>query len=1041
MLPQKIILENFGPYIHETIDFSEFDDTGLFLISGKTGSGKTTIFDAMTYALFGESSGKIRDAKEMRSNFASPTEKTEVTFTFSHQNHLYTITRSPEQHLAKKRGTGEVKHNAKVNLVVADASGKEQENYTKASAVSEFITELLHLNAKQFKQIVLLPQGEFRNFLVANSKEKETLLRNLFGTELYQQLNNWLAEKLKNENNEYAKKAEAIQQFLNQITELESVAIPDKIQEAHDYLAIGLKEVTELKMQFEAQKKQTEAAKAALATLESLEKAFAELANVEKRQAEHVLQASAYAEQKAELSQRQAAEKMRPLIEQKESTDKQIQVVTEKLTTIQESQSQNTRDLEAWQSQIQVSKERVAALEVSTADLVKLKELLPLVGEYDRLTKAVAQADHVVATKEASLKENEGAVAAFTSQLATHKLLAKQIVAFEQKQTRLQQLTLSLTHLEKETQRMQQHEKKVVQQAAQVAKFQAELPRMQAKLATARAAHEHVQSVWAKNQIARLSQLLLPNEACPVCGSLDHPHPAVADDAAGQDMIALEQALADHEKAKGQAQVQLTSLETKLATQAMLLEEERAEQAQLVATNGDLTQATVAEFVEKLALVSEPAADELRHLLKTSQAETVQALKQAQVAGEKVTQLEHQIEQASANVSNWQTQLVQAKMDQHAQQAELVQLQQRLPEARKQTLATDIHTLAEAIKEAQAQEEAYQLAGQQLKTTGVRLAEQLAQVKQQLAELARRYQEQALALQEALSALGLPLEQVKAYLETPQKMLQLEAFIHTYEDESLLLQNDVARLTKATANQVRPDLREHQALVRELTLQQKDLEVRYYEVASKQKQKSELLKTAETKYAQSAVKLKQLAQLQQLSDAVNGNNVQKTSLERYILKSYMQDVLEEANVRLRRLTQGRYSFVLDESTGSYKGSTGLEINVFDEYNDSQRSAHTLSGGESFIASLALALALADVIQKEAGGVAIEALFIDEGFGSLDEESLQMAMEALETIENEGRMIGIISHVNELKQRIGQQLQIVTHNGQSKVNYFIGGVAR
>lgn len=161
----------------------------------------------------------------------------------------------------------------------------------------------------------------------------------------------------------------------------------------------------------------------------------------------------------------------------------------------------------------------------------------------------------------------------------------------------------------------------------------------------------------------------------------------------------------------------------------------------------------------------------------------------------------------------------------------------------------------------------------------------------------------------------------------------------------------------------------------------------------------------------------------------------KISLERYVLRTYLEKVLVVANQRLALLTKNRYQFELNQATGSYKNQTGLEINVYDDNSGSSRSAHTLSGGESFIAALALALSLAEVIQEESGGVLIEALFIDEGFGSLDEEALEMAMEALETIENEGRMIGIISHVSELKAQIPQQLQIKTNgNGQSHVTY-------
>ena len=172
MKPKKLTLKNFGPFIDETIDFSKLTDAPLFLITGKTGAGKTTIFDGMTYALFGETSGKIRSAKEMRSLFATPEEETSVLFSFEHQQMSYEIERKPEQVLAKRKGNGNRKQAAKVSLTIFDAKGKEVKQYTKRSEVDQLIKELLNLDAKQFSQIVLLPQGEFRNFLISSSSEK-----------------------------------------------------------------------------------------------------------------------------------------------------------------------------------------------------------------------------------------------------------------------------------------------------------------------------------------------------------------------------------------------------------------------------------------------------------------------------------------------------------------------------------------------------------------------------------------------------------------------------------------------------------------------------------------------------------------------------------------------------------------------------------------------------------------------------------------------------------------------------------------------------
>ena len=215
MQPKSLQMKNFGPFIDEKLDFSQLQAGGLFLISGKTGAGKTTIFDGMTFALFGETSGNLRSGKEMRSMFASPTEETSVTFTFEHQRFTYQIQRKPEQTLAKKRGDGVTNQTAKVQLTIFDAEGKEKKQISKRTEVDAFIKDLLQLDAKQFFQIMMLPQGEFRNFLIASSNEKERVLRNLFGTEMYQQFNEWLKEQVKAQ----SKKLEHQQLLASQIME------------------------------------------------------------------------------------------------------------------------------------------------------------------------------------------------------------------------------------------------------------------------------------------------------------------------------------------------------------------------------------------------------------------------------------------------------------------------------------------------------------------------------------------------------------------------------------------------------------------------------------------------------------------------------------------------------------------------------------------------------------------------------------------------------------------------------------------------------
>ena len=281
-------------------------------------------------------------------------------------------------------------------------------------------------------------------------------------------------------------------------------------------------------------------------------------------------------------------------------------------------------------------------------------------------------------------------------------------------------------------------------------------------------------------------------------------------------------------------------------------------------------------------------------------------------------------------------------------------------------------------------------------------------------------------------------EEILSFVQQEEVYNEAVQATDTYEEERLIVEDRLAQLATISLEeelQDLNDLKEQLERIKEEVTKQQESCYRWQE---QKNQNQQIIEEFSSIYQTSQKQLDELIELQQLAQTINGENPRKTSLERYVLQVYLQEVLQVANSQLQRLTKNRYQFELAEEVGSYRGKTGLEINIYDDEAGMSRGAHTLSGGESFIAALSLALALAEVIQAQTGGVTIEALFIDEGFGSLDEEALEMAIEALETIESEGRMIGIISHVRELKERVVQQIRISTEgSGQSKVRYHLG----
>lgn len=348
------------------------------------------------------------------------------------------------------------------------------------------------------------------------------------------------------------------------------------------------------------------------------------------------------------------------------------------------------------------------------------------------------------------------------------------------------------------------------------------------------------------------------------------------------------------------------------------------------------------------------------------------------------------------------------------------------------TVEARIAELTQALEEHRILLQAHQTAIKEIEQQRIRLQENsrlLAKQQQETAENLQNYQQQ---LQKQLTEAGLEIELLA---EPLVDLSLLENAIAEYEQQLLVLKDRQKRLIETIKDQKKPELDQLQKRLTESEAEVQDYQQQYYANENHLQQQRELVEKIESLQEQSKEQLAELSQMIQLYQTMNGDNPQKISLERYVLQWYLAEVLQSANQQLNQLTKGRYRFELKQESGRSKGNTGLEINVYDDNAGATRSSHTLSGGESFIAALSLALGLAEVIQNQAGGVAIEALFIDEGFGSLDEEALEMAMEALEGIENAGRMIGIISHVRELKERIPQQIIVETSGtGRSSIRY-------
>lgn len=1036
MLPKKIIMENFGPFVHEEVDFDELTEAPLFLISGKTGAGKTTIFDAITFALYGDASGGVRSSNEIRSSFAEPTEETRVQFIFEHQGRKYSIERWPKQTLAKKNGKGETTKNQKVQLSIFNDKGQEAEAYTKVDAVNEVIYQILNLQKDQFRQIVMLPQGEFRTFLNANSTEKETVLRSLFGTSFYRQF----TENLKLQKCELEKSVSEmttrIDQLFQQVVAEKGVTYGESLNLAREYLLLEEQEL--LKSQTELAEKQAKqkALQQQLQRAQELSESFKQEQQTRRELLKIEEQLPEQEEKKQQLVRGRELEKIRPTHDRIQELVKQQIQQTDEATENQQRAAELEQQYSECQKQTTDFEQQSAEWQTKEQQLQSLNALLPLVKQKEQLMKQKTELTDKQAKQQEHLTE-------IIQQIKVHE---EKIKLLETKQNtekmwqdrRYEELQFqqTVTHLQQSAKDIFDQQEEEEDQQIKLAQLVEKASRTSNQLTSEVADYKKLKSQWASAEIARLSMDLLPGEPCPVCGSKEHPNPAqhaeLTTDNLGQLQVALEtqetrikQLELIREQAEAQYEVGIKTFDQ--------LQEDRSAAQKAQEEQINTLQATFADYYQ---LEVEADLSELVIFLRERQKETDERLAEINESKQTLLDLKAEIDNNQAKKLESETSLNVVKGELQTLEGRLSSIEEQTKEWQLPTLEAHIVELQGKIDEYHTHLQAHQALVKELEQQHIRLQENhklLAKQQQETGENLEKFQT---SLQQQLVDANLAIEQLAS---APIDLLSLEQEITDFDQQLLLLKDRQSRLAEVIKDQEKPELDELQTLVTSCEAEVTQFQQQHYAKESQLQQQRTLIETIEDLQAQSKEQLDELSQMMQLYQTMNGDNPQKISLERYVLQWYLAEVLQCANQQLNQLTKGRYRFELKQETGRSKGNTGLEINVYDDNAGATRSSHTLSGGESFIAALSLALGLAEVIQSQAGGVAIEALFIDEGFGSLDEEALEMAMEALESIENAGRMIGIISHVRELKERIPQQIIVETSGtGRSSIRYQLEG---
>ncbi|WP_199460508.1 AAA family ATPase [Vibrio owensii] len=999
MKPIKLTMQAFGPFAQtETIEFDKLGTNPLFLINGPTGSGKTSILDAICFALYGETTGNERQGIQMRCDMAAPTLLTEVTLEFSLHGKSYRVIRSPEQEAPKARGEGMTvrKHTA----ALYEITDEEKLITSKTTQVKTEVTNIIGLNETQFRQVMVLPQGKFRELLLATSKEREEIFGQLFQTDIYKKIEYALKDKA-------SAISKAKDEFDNQIRgalQVAGVSSEAELTEQREALSAQFETVQKQEQESLAQ---LNAVKTELQKAEALSNEFKKREHAEIALKQHLEQSDAVSSCQLQLDNAKKASKVELPYVTLQNASKQTQELEQKVAKLSQDLTVANDAVKSKEGALQTAKEQAAQLPKLTEQQYQLEGMKGKLVEKSELEKAI----------------NAGLAQKSEFEVTLKKYIAlkeKLTLEAQQGQKSLDQARVDVASIGsieaeiKQQQRLMQDLQKLTGLNQELAKLDALTPSKQASVDQAKARYVELQRSadtlelsWHNAQAAVLAQRLQAGEMCPVCGSVEHPQPAKF---VGEEVTKEQVQRARNTEREGQ--VVLNQLNNQLEQHNIAVGQYKQQIEQLSVELGhnasmDLSalQASMQQLNERLQQLSSINLVQLE--------QSVNELNQRCVTGEgKINNLQNQMAANESTIKVNQEQLAKLSASLDAKYSSLEVLEQ------------DIVAIQKRIAELNARFESAQNHLQQAVLAKTNIESQLTTNQQWLNEALERLNTAKTDWTQALQASAFEDEaQFLASKADEAEMQVWQKEIDAFKLTQIKLEQTLADLSSTLKDLVLPDL---EGLNVKLNSNQQS----YVEARNQLDSTRSLFERLEKVRNDIATLHDKNTKLEDeykvfgtLYDVASGKTGSRISLHRFVLGVLLDDVLIQASQRLSLMSKGRY--ILARKTEGFKGAAGrgLDLVVEDSYTGKTRDVATLSGGESFMAALALALGLSDVVQSYSGGIRLDTLFIDEGFGSLDPESLDLAIQTLVDLQQTGRMIGVISHVSELKEQMAQRIDV------------------
>lgn len=907
MRPVKLTLSAFGPYAGRMeLPMERLGEKGLYLITGDTGAGKTTIFDAITFALYGEPSGKDREAVMLRSKYAAPETPTFVELLFSYGNQRYQIRRNPSYERPAKRGGGMTVQNAGEELTLPDGriiTGKKE--------VNEKICEIMGVDRQQFSQIAMIAQGDFLKLLFAPTKERKDIFRQIFKTGRFQELQDRLKEESGVLKTRWEQQRAGVRQYIGGLVCPEDDECAAKLAAAKEE-KLPMEET--LLLIDRLRKQDQEAEQAVLAEMEETDR--------QRRQVH------------GELARAGETEKMKKALVQAEQSLKENEALLEERRS-------------AWERE----KEQRPVRDKLQEQIAALQHVLPQYEELDQNRKNLQQMQKQQEEAGAVLQRLREELQSRREEL---KRLREEQRSLEDAGASLERLTAQRDEAERQRTELGRLKKSLAEYEALVRRSQ---EAKEAYVRSSRKAEEErrrylsLNQAFLDGQAGILAERLEEGRPCPVCGSVSHPHPAQKGAAAPS-----EKELEAAKTKSGRAQADMAEKSAAAG----------AARGQAGAKRGEIEE----KLTELLEGCAPEAAEERVH--------------------EKMTENSRRIKELEDRIRDGQMQ-----------------------KKRKQALDTGIPEKEAALQKAE------EAAGREQTAYAGREAG-IGALLEQTEKLAA-----ALTLKSRQEAMERIAELSRRRREREQAEAEAEQAYQNVQNEFSRCRGQVLSLKEQLRAAPEPDQERLSVRSAALDRQYRQLQDRLTEIRTRLSANTSALEQIRRQSEELADTERKWSRVKALSDTANGNLAgrEKMMLETWIQMTYFDRVIGRANTRLMVMSGGQYELKRRAEADNNRSQSGLELDVIDHYNGTTRSVKTLSGGESFQASLSLALGLSDEIQSSAGGIRLDTMFVDEGFGSLDEESLRQAVRALSALSEGNRLVGIISHVSELKERIDRQIVV------------------